>query len=366
MNLFNTARFIIMSLAVFFICEGCQMHTRPDKPSDIALIWYGRKAVKLSVSKKLTGELDKAQAEKQVLIYLDGNNNIPILGEYELTAEAVIFKPLIPFTPGKTYKVAVNGKLVKEIEIDTDIVVAVPRVEEVYPSRDTVPENLLKIYIEFSKPMKEGEALQHISLIKNNRDTLPDEFLDLQPELWNKDRTMLTLWFDPGRIKRDLQPNLKMGPPLTKGNKYTLLIKKDWQDQDGIELMDVFLKNFITTKRDSISPNVLDWGITVPRAGTKQDIIIDFRQPMDYLVAKNAIHILDINKKEVPGTYAIRERETQLTFTPDSAWIKADYYLQVEARLEDLAGNNLDHLFDVDNTQKKVKENTRMKLLKIE
>ena len=212
--------------------------------------------------------------------------------------------------------------------------------------------------------MSEGEALQHIALIKNDRDTLPDEFLDLQPELWNNDRTMLTLWFDPGRIKRDLQPNLKMGPPLIKGNKYTLLIKKEWQDQDGIQLLDVFRKNFITTQRDSISPDLLDWGISIPKAGTKHNIIIDFKQPMDYLVAKNAIHILDKNKKEVAGTYDIQYGETELAFTPDSTWVKGDYYLQVEERLEDLAGNNLDHLFDNDithNTKKKSdREYTRL------
>lgn len=355
-----------MSLAVFFLLDSCQPNRNSDKPEEVQIIWNGRKAEKIAISKKLTGELDKAQAEKQVLIYLGTNNDIPILGEYELTADEVIFTPLIPFTRGKTYKVKVNGKLVNEIEIDTDVVVAVPSVEEVYPTRDTVPENLLKIYIKFSQPMKEGEALQHIALIKNDRDTLPDEFLDLQPELWNKDRTMLTLWFDPGRIKRDLQPNLKMGPPLTKGNEYTLLIKKEWQDQDGIQLMDVFRKNFITTQRDSNSPDVLDWGYTIPRAGTKHAIIIDFKQPMDYLVAKNAIHILDKNKKEVSGSYDLTNGESRLKFTPDSTWIKGDYYLQAEGRLEDLAGNNLDHLFDVDNTQKEVKENTRTKLLRIE
>lgn len=352
-----------MSLAVFFMSGGCQHHY--SYTSDVEILWNGSKAEKMAISKDLIGEPDKTRLEKQVSIYLGSNTTTPILGEYTLTEDKIIFTPLIPFAHGMTYKVTVNGKLVKEIQIPTNIVMAVPGVAEVYPRRDTVPENLLKIYIEFSQPMKEGEALQHIALIKNDRDTLPDVFLDLQPELWNKDRTILTLWFDPGRIKRELQPNLKMGPPLTKGNKYTLLIKKEWQDQEGIQLMDEFRKNFITTQRDSISPDVLDWEITVPPAGTKQHVIIDFKEPVDYLVAKNAIHILDKNKKEVAGTYDVYHGESQLAFIPDSTWINGDYYLQVEGRLEDLAGNNLDRLFDYDNTQKTVKENTRMRLLKI-
>ena len=77
-----------------------------------------------------------------------------------------------------------------------------------------MPENLLKIYLRFSHPMREGQSDKYISLIKNGKDTLPDVFLNLQPELWNEDRTVLTVWLDPGRIKRDLQPNLKLGNPL--------------------------------------------------------------------------------------------------------------------------------------------------------
>ena len=32
-------------------------------------------------------------------------------------------------------------------------------------------------------------------------------FLELENELWNPEHTQLTLWLDPGRIKRDLIPN---------------------------------------------------------------------------------------------------------------------------------------------------------------
>ena len=65
--------------------------------------------------------------------------------------------------------------------------------------------------------MQEGQALENITVIKNGKDTIPSIFLDLQPELWNKERTILTLWLDPGRIKRDLQPNKKLGLPLELG-----------------------------------------------------------------------------------------------------------------------------------------------------
>jgi len=351
MNLNRMTRFVLMSLVFFFIWEGCQPHSRPDKPSDVKILWNIRKAARLSISKRLTGELDKAQAEKQVLIYLD-TNDTPILGEYDLTADEIIFTPLIPFTRGKTYRVKIKGKQVRAIEIDTDIVVAVPGVMEVYPTRDTVPENLLKIYIEFSQPMKEGEALQHIVLIKNDRDTLHDEFLDLQPELWNDDRTVLTLWFDPGRIKRDLQPNLKMGPPLIKGNKYTLIVKNDWENEDGKTLGQIFVKNFIAGDYDNLSPNTRQWKIVTPKAGTNNPLEVDFNESLDYMLVKNAISIMQEGGKYIAGDFNVHKGEMGFSFVPESPWQKGEYVLSVEARMEDLAGNNLDRLFERDLMKK--------------
>ena len=129
----------------------------------------------------------------------------------------VIFKPMIAFTRGLKYKVYVRNELIDEIA-DTDLLIqsTAPEVVAVYPALDTLPENLLKFYIRFSKPMQEGDELQHIHLIKDGRDTMSSVFLDL--ELWNNERTMLTLWLDPGRIKRELQPNKLLGPPLNKGS----------------------------------------------------------------------------------------------------------------------------------------------------
>jgi hypothetical protein len=42
--------------------------------------------------------------------------------------------------------------------------------------------------------------------------------------------------------------------------------------------------------------------------------------------------------------------EKQLNFIPNKPWSPGQYNLQVEARLEDLAGNNLNRLFDRDVT----------------
>jgi len=49
--------------------------------------------------------------------------------------------------------------------------------------------------------------------------------------------------------------------------------------------------------------------------------------------------------------------ETQLVFTPALPWKSGHYSITVMSILEDLAGNNLNHLFDVDLTDSEVSSN---------
>jgi hypothetical protein len=203
--------------------------------------------------------------------------------------------------------------------------------------------------------MQEGDELKRIHLIKDGRDTLSAVFLDL--ELWNNERTMLTLWLDPGRIKRDLQPNKLLGPPLIKGSYYQLLIDKDWQDAEGVLLKENLAKNFFTIPRDSVSPDEKKWTINTPKAGTKEQLVIKFNEPLDHVLAERTISVADANGNEVKGKLKVNDRGDILYFSPDSEWNRGDHELRIESRLEDLAGNNLDRLFDVDLNKKQERSN---------
>ena len=65
-------------------------------------------------------------------------------------------------------------------------------------------------------------SLEYIKVINLNTQKEEDIFLTLETELWNADHTELTLWLDPGRIKKDLIPNQKLGIPIKNGNSYEL------------------------------------------------------------------------------------------------------------------------------------------------
>jgi hypothetical protein len=162
---------------------------------------------------------------------------------------------------------------------------------------------------------------------------------------------MLTLWLDPGRIKRGLQPNENLGPPLHQGEHYQLLIEKNWQDARGVLLKQVFQKNFYTGIRDSISPDPNDWAIETPTEAY-EELNIYFHEPLDYVLLRNTLRIEDENAKDIKGVFRVKDFEKALGFIPDSKWQPGLYTLEIEPRLEDVSGNNLNHLFDADLDQK--------------
>jgi hypothetical protein len=285
----------------------------------------------------------------------DSSGRSAIFGESVVRDKDVLFRPLIPFTRGLAYEVRFKDKLLARFQIPEPLSSEAPRVVSIYPSSDTLPENLLKFYFVFSKPMREGQSLKHVVLLKNRRDTLPQTFLDLQPELWDVEGKWLTLWLDPGRIKRDLQPNQQLGTPLEKGVWYRLAINDLWQDKEGGRLAGSWSKDFFVSARDSQSPAPERWMLVPPGRGTRDPLRIKFNESLDYVLATEGIFITDKQGHVVPGEISLGKKESELKFTPHNLWIKGVYQLQAEVRLEDLAGNNLERLFDREISKEGIK-----------
>ena len=314
---------------------------------EVAIHWEGNKATGIVVPQNMLAGYSKDSVESWLQLRL-AHSSTAILGEYMPRGDSVVFMPLIPFSRGFEYNLYWRDSLVDYIKIPDDSTIEKPDVIAVYPSGDVLPENLLKMYIVFNKPMAEGQAMDNIEVLKNKKTIVPSAFLDLEPELWNSDRTMLTVWLDPGRIKRDLQPNKKLGPPLEAGNRYVIRINQGWEDADGLLLRASWHMEFETTLRDEHSPDPEIWDIVTPVARTQYPLTILVHEPLDYGVLMNAIRILDFKGKPVSTTLATRDGETVLEFTPARPWTPGYYSLEVEPRLEDLAGNNLERLFDKD------------------
>ncbi|QHT68290.1 Ig-like domain-containing protein [Rhodocytophaga rosea] len=339
--------FLAQSLIFYFLLSSCSSNS--DQPSSISIRWEQDKATGLHVPLSLLAHTSKDSINKLLHVHVDSEKAQPaILGEWSNMDETLLFEPLIPFTRGLTYEVRLGEQSLEKIQIPSTEAADAPMVVSVYPTSDTLPHNLLKMYVQFSQPMQEGQALKYIQLIKNETDTVRSVFLDLQPELWNTDRTLLTLWLDPGRVKRDLQPNKTMGEPLQKDARYQLFIQPDWQDVNGAALQQKYRKDFVVMQRDSLSPDITKWAIQVPKAGSTAPVEVEFQESLDYALLNHAVHIIDQNGNLVEGKVDVSSNETILNFTPAFPWKTGTYQLECEARLEDIAGNNLNRVFDRD------------------
>ena len=285
-----------------------------------------------------------------------------MLGTYWKENTTVFFKPRFPFTQGKTYTAAFKTDLWAEKTAVTTSEKAIIHsfqipilesiipsfVENIYPSDSLLPMNLLKIYLYFSAPMREGQAFEHLHLMNEREEEVKDPFLYMDKELWDKDQKRLTVWFDPGRIKRDLMPNELLGLPLQSGQSYRLVVDKNWQDLKGMLLKENFVKTFRVIDNDRIKPQTDSWKITYPMCNTREALHIDFGEAMDFALLQNSLLVLNDKDELVAGKIAIQNMENIWSFIPDIDWKSGVYKIRIATVLEDLAGNNLNRLFDRD------------------
>ncbi len=318
--------FLILS---FFI--SCK-----EKSQKLELIWENDKAIGIAIPKSISN-LDS----------LHIINVKQIFGSLTELADFFEFRSVIPLTAGLSYEVWNGKKMIGKLTVPLPNSKLAPVLTSIYPEIDTVPENLLKFYFVFSKPMRSGASLNHIFLLDKKGDTMQNVFLNLQPELWDTSGKVLTIWIDPGRIKRDLVLNKKLGNPLTQNSNYKLIVSNTWKDTQGLTLPKIYTKSFVVGAADHQIPDVSKWNLTLPKSRTTHPIVIDAKETLDHLLLAESLSILDFNNKEVAGTIMIRKDQI-LEFVPLKPWTGSKYVLQVNARLEDLAANNLNKVFDRD------------------
>jgi hypothetical protein len=346
MERFCRIRHVFNCLILFFVLACCHRH---HKNEGIQIVWKDDHASGLSIPASFYQKLSKRDSLPSLLtVHLSGAPDHPaIFGQYIVGTNDVVFEPLISFTPGLTYVVRWGDTILDTVEIPLRQGSTVAEVISIHPLQDSVPENLLKVYIQFSQPMQEGQSAKFVHVL-SGQDTVAGAFLDLQPELWNHDRTLLTLWLDPGRIKRDLQPNRSLGNPLRAGRQYKVVVSSKWKSARGISLAQIFLKDFVVVSRDTISPDPKQWMVKVPSPGTKSALTVDFKEALDFVLSTEAIKVQNERTGIVKGQKSADREGHIFVFIPEQPWSKGVYTVQVQSRMEDLAGNNLNRPFDLD------------------
>jgi hypothetical protein len=291
----------------------------------------------------------------------------PLAGHYHVDGVVVYFTPLFPFAAGETYFGELDyGRLWKksgglpvgnksyENRENIELVFSIPDsivprtfVEAIYPTSDTLPANLLRMYVYFSAPMSMGEAYEHIQLKDEIGNIVGKAFLIVDQELWDTERRRFTLLFDPGRIKRGIQSNIDLGMPLQSGHSYSLVINSAWQDEHGNSLLSNYEKKMVVgdARREKLSKQ--NWAITEPEASSRNPLVVRFDKPLDHTLALKYIVVADSFSNIIVGKTEMKDDRTW-TFYPNSPWNAGNYSLQISPYLEDPAGNNFNNPFDVD------------------
>lgn len=281
-------------------------------------------------------------------------NSTPMAGQYKRDRNKLIFTPAFGFVAGQDYIVLLQKSQDKkggvqertEFSIDLDTPPEEAKVVGIYPSGDVLPENVLRFYIHFAKPMKPHVAFDYIKLLDASGNPDDAAFMKFKQELWNEDRTRLTLLIDPGRIKRKVTTNIRLGSVLFAGKRYKLMVEGGWPTADGTSVLTTFSKSFVVSEALRDLPNTDRWNIIAPDFGTQGAIEIRFDRPFDHQLLHKDIRVFSEDGQKISGEIQIGNNENQWRFLPDRPWRTRKVFLIVNSVLEDVAGNNFKDLLD--------------------
>ena len=201
------------------------------------------------------------------------DERLPIAGRYERHGQFLRFTPAFGFVVGQEHVVRTRRNeppRLTEFRIPRDPPAAPACVTDVFPSGDGLPENVLRFYVHFSEPMTPHLASEFVTLRDASGVADPSAFMKFKQELWNADRTRLTVLIDPGRIKRSVATNLDLGPALLEGERYALSIDEGWPSADGSSVLPSFSKHFRVIEALRERPDVGRWTLRPPRVGTRE------------------------------------------------------------------------------------------------
>jgi hypothetical protein len=313
-----------------------------------------------AAAKRLADKEFAKQLAEVFTVTVDGKKDVPpLLGEYQIKDQTLIFKPRFPLQRGVRYRAVVHPDKVpaadgeKYAAAEETFLLAKPKtaptvVEHVYPSADKLPENLLRFYFHFSAPMRRGEVYKHIRLLDAAGKPVEGPFLELDQELWDEAGRRFTLLIDPGRIKRGLKPREDAGPALEQGKSYTLEIGRDWLDANGEPLKEAYRKKFRVVAPDETQPDPKTWKLQAPAADKAGALVVTFPKALDHGMLGRVLAVTDDRGRKVEGTVEVTDGETGWRFTPKEAWRAGAYDLVVDTALEDPAGNSIARPFEVD------------------
>ena len=287
-----------------------------------------------------------------------GGDSVPIEGRYYVTDSSAEFSPTFPFDAGRLYAARLDPSKLPTPSSDSTVsaLVDIKRpsgvtatlVARVVPTSDVVPENVLRMYVEFSAPMSRQPGTTFVHLIDDNGREVKNAFLPLDADFWNPAHTRYTVFFDPGRVKRGILPNEQMGRALRSGRAYAIVVDTAWHDALGNALGASYRREFRAGPAITTPISLDAWGIVPPAAGGRNPLVVRFARALDNGLLRRALGVATKSGAAIPGDVSIEDHEMEWHFTPRTPWAAGDYNLVVLSILEDVAGNRIGRAFEAD------------------
>jgi hypothetical protein len=285
-----------------------------------------------------------------------GDDAPAMAGRYTVE-NSLRFWPSFPFDGGREYDVRFDPSRVSRAGLTaptTTATISIPdsnrspstRVSSVYPGSDRIPENLLRMYVVFSKPMGQQGGREHLAFFDDSGREVPDVVVPLDTDLWNGERTRYTVILDPGRVKREILPNREMGRALHNGTGLTLVVKRDWPDAHGLPLTAEYRRRFLIGPAEEHPLSTAQWHVAPPAVGTRDPVTVTFPKPLDFGLLQRSLSVRR-GDSNIVGRGRVGPAEIWWQFVPDSEWQRGPYILRVEPILEDVAGNRIGRAFEV-------------------
>lgn len=303
--------------------------------------------------KVVAGPFDAPTASLRLQLFVSDDcqdlaETLPMLGRSFWRADQLVFAPSFPLQQGVNYCACLmdeHGTLVTQAYQYKPSVQAQTYVRSIYPSAAVLPANHLRFYIYFSAPMMQGQAFEHIELLREDGSVVEKAFFEDRAELWDPERMRFTLHFDPGRVKRGLRYREELGPILEQGQTYTLVIKASWPDGNGQALASTIEKRFLAGPADYAFPERDSWQVQWPAINSREPLVIRFPQPLDYGLLQHAISLRDPQGATIAGSLSVSDQEQAWSFTPATPW-QAKPKIEVDAILADPCGNSIEAPFE--------------------
>jgi hypothetical protein len=90
------------------------------------------------------------------------------------------------------------------------------------PEAETIPANTLRMYFMFDRPARGLVHQSEVKLVGPDGSEIKNAFMDFGQELWSPEGKRLTVFFDPGKIKRDVEAEGDAVSPLKEGKSYQI------------------------------------------------------------------------------------------------------------------------------------------------